>query len=179
MDKLKRAFVRIHGRYFSKKPLFIQLIEKWKRKKKLSLYKQAKRLFDEAEVCDKEILSVFNSSDWEDNTGFLKVKINSLNELYQELTILTRSAWRRGLEATIIVLSIAFVLRNFVFGIYQVPNCAAESTILVGDRIWGDKLSYYFDEPKRGDVVMFEDFFFEYDSQSFLQRFSFNRFIRR
>lgn len=59
-------------------------------------------------------------------------------------------------------LVVIFVIRTFVFGLYQVPTGSMETTILVGDRFLADKLSYFFIKPKRGDILSFNDPQFEY-----------------
>jgi signal peptidase I len=38
-----------------------------------------------------------------------------------------------------------------------VPTGSAEKNILVGDRIWGNKTAYYFEEIQHGDFVIFDD----------------------
>lgn len=170
MDKLKKHFLKIHEDFKEKRPYFQKCIDRWKKMGRSSTHKQAKILLDEAIECEKEILSVFSSSDWKYNRPFLKVKINALDNLLKELNLLTKSVIWKWIEITVVVTAVVFVLRTFFFGIYLVPSSSAETTILVGDRVWGNKLVYFLQEPKIGDVVMFEDPLFKYDKNSFLQR---------
>jgi len=59
------------------------------------------------------------------------------------------------------------LLRNFIFGLYHVPTGSAEPTILVGDRVWGNKLAYMFNKKvQRGDLVIFDNPLFKYDKSS-------------
>ncbi len=51
---------------------------------------------------------------------------------------------------------VALVLNKFVIVNANVPTGSMESTILPGDRLIGFRLSYLFDEPKRGDIIIFE-----------------------
>ena len=60
-------------------------------------------------------------------------------------------------ELIFIVIPIAFTIRTFIFGLYQVPSGSMETTLLVGERFFADKLSYWFTKPKRGDIIAFND----------------------
>lgn len=171
MDKLKKQFLRIHKRFLRKRPFFQKKIEQWKKKRKNYLYKQAELIFNEIKACEKEIVSVFASSDWKYNKAFLKVKINALDSLVAELNAVTHSSLLKWVEATTLVLVIVFVLRNFVFGMYHVPSSSAEPSLLVGDRVWGNKLVYQFKEPERGDIVMFQDPLFSNEKENVFQKF--------
>lgn len=170
MDKLKKHFLSLQKQFSNKKPFLLRKIGRWRRWGKHSLYKQAKLLFNEVQQCEKEITSVFKSPDWKYNRPFLKVKINALEGLFNELVVMTSSYWRKLIEATIFVAIVVLVLRTFVFGVYHVPSSSAETTLLVGDRVWGNKLTYLFSDPKQGDTAMFESTRFEYDKKSLIQR---------
>lgn len=62
-----------------------------------------------------------------------------------------------------VLLSIVFLVRTYVFGLYQVPSGSMETTMLVGERFYADKFSYAFvNKPQRGDVIAFNDPRFEY-----------------
>lgn len=50
---------------------------------------------------------------------------------------------------------IAFLLNNFIIANSRVPSGSMEKTIMTGDRVIGSRLSYYFEEPERGDIVIF------------------------
>lgn len=66
---------------------------------------------------------------------------------------------------------VIFLIRTFVFGLYQVPTGSMETTILVGDRFFADKLSYYFINPKRGHVLSFNDPQFDYSKNTLKRLF--------
>ena len=170
MDKLKRQFLRLQEHFASKKPSIKKFLDRWSSRGKTSLYKQAKLLFDEAEQCEREIINVFEDSDWKQNKAFLKVKLKSLDGLLQELESIVEITWLKLLKTVVAVLVIVFILRNFFFGVYHVPTSSAETSILVGDRVWGNKLVYVFKDPKPGDIVMFEDPLFKYSKGNFFQR---------
>lgn len=50
---------------------------------------------------------------------------------------------------------VAYLLSNFVIVNARVPSGSMISTINVGDKVIGFRLSYLFSDPKRGDIVMF------------------------
>ena len=50
---------------------------------------------------------------------------------------------------------IAFVLNRFIIANSRVPSASMENTIMTHDRVIGSRLNYYFEEPERGDVVIF------------------------
>jgi signal peptidase I len=61
----------------------------------------------------------------------------------------------------LIIIAIAVIittlLRLFVINQYEIPSGSMESTIEIGDRLYVEKVSYYFAEPERGDIVTFDD----------------------
>ncbi len=67
--------------------------------------------------------------------------------------------WRKELFEWIkIVVSaalIAFVLNTFIIANSEVPSGSMENTIMTGDRVIGSRLSYRFEDPKRGDIAIF------------------------
>ena len=71
-----------------------------------------------------------------------------------------KSGARIALEWAITIaaaIAIGILIRTFVASLYVVPSASMESTILTGDRVLAEKLSYRFSEPERGDVVIFVD----------------------
>ena len=50
---------------------------------------------------------------------------------------------------------IAFVLNTFIIANSEVPSGSMENTIMTGDRVIGSRLSYRFEDPKRGDIAIF------------------------
>lgn len=60
-----------------------------------------------------------------------------------------------GLVALVIVLSTA--LRTFVFQAYEIPSGSMEETIMTGDMVFSEKVSYYFRDVEPGDIVTFND----------------------
>lgn len=60
-----------------------------------------------------------------------------------------------GLVALVIVLSTA--LRTFVFQAYEIPSGSMEETIMTGDMVFSEKVSYNFRDVEPGDIVTFND----------------------
>ena len=98
----------------------------------------------------------------------LRRRYRKLKKTYKALHEMSKPWWRQWIEAVGIALFLALFLRNFVFGLYHVPSESAETTILVGDRIWGNKMAYFFQNVKRGELVIFDDPQFDIDRSSTL-----------
>lgn len=61
----------------------------------------------------------------------------------------------------VLTLAIIFVLQTFVGRMYMIPSGSMEPTLhgcegCTGDRIFVEKVSYYFSDPEPGDVVVFK-----------------------
>ena len=73
----------------------------------------------------------------------MKDKFNWKKELWEWLKIIVSAA------------VIALVLNTFIIANSQVPSGSMENTIMTNDRVIGSRLSYLFEEPQRGDIVIF------------------------
>lgn len=67
-------------------------------------------------------------------------------------------------ELIFVVLPVAFLIRTFGFGLYQVPTGSMETTLLVGERFFADKLTYWFRAPHRGEIIAFDNPRYPYSS---------------
>ncbi len=69
-----------------------------------------------------------------------------------------------------IVLAVTFALliSNFLIVNARVPSGSMESTIMTGERVLGFRLTYMFEAPKRGDIIIFK--FPDDESQVFIKR---------
>lgn len=79
-------------------------------------------------------------------------------------------AWNNIKELTGLLL-LVFLIRTFGFGLYQVPSGSMETTMLVGERFFADKLSYVFVDPKRGDILSMNDPTYHYSDNKFKRLF--------
>lgn len=55
-----------------------------------------------------------------------------------------------------IVIVVVFVLTHFIIINAKVPSGSMENTIMTHDRLIGFRFAYWFDEPQRGDIILFE-----------------------
>ncbi len=51
---------------------------------------------------------------------------------------------------------LAFGIRTFVAEARYIPSSSMERTLLINDRLIIEKLGYHFEEPQRGDVIVFK-----------------------
>ena len=67
----------------------------------------------------------------------------------------------RSLVAIIVMVAIVVLvtvgLRTFVFVPYEIPSGSMEETIMTGDMVFSEKVTYYLRTPQRGDIVTFDD----------------------
>ncbi len=56
-----------------------------------------------------------------------------------------------------VVLVAAWGIRTYVCEPFEVPSASMETTIMTGDRLFAEKVSYHFNSPKAGDIVVFSD----------------------
>ena len=71
-----------------------------------------------------------------------------------------RSPLRSILSIIAMVAVVALItlgLRTFVFVPYEIPSGSMEETIMTGDMVFSEKVTYYFRGPQRGDIVTFDD----------------------
>jgi signal peptidase I len=59
-------------------------------------------------------------------------------------------------EAILFAFVVAFLIKNYIFQNFKIPSSSMESTMLIGDYLYGDRLKYYFTEPAREDLVIFQ-----------------------
>ncbi len=60
------------------------------------------------------------------------------------------------IEMIIVALFFALLIRKFIVQTSVIPSESMVSTLQIGDRLFVDKLSYRFCDPKRGDIVVFK-----------------------
>jgi signal peptidase I len=87
-----------------------------------------------------------------------------------------RQSQRENLQILLIALVLATVIRLFIAEPRYIPSDSMEPTLLVGDRLVVEKVSYRIHPPQFGDIVVFEP------PQQFEQQFGFlpdKAFIKR
>jgi signal peptidase I len=67
-----------------------------------------------------------------------------------------RSFWREVPLLVLIALVVAVVIKTFLVQAFFIESGSMRDTLLEGDRVMVNKLSYRFAEPQRGDIVVFD-----------------------
>lgn len=75
------------------------------------------------------------------------------------------------IKTLLIIVPIAFVIRTWGYGLYQVPTGSMETTMLVGERFFADKFSYLWWDIQRGDTIAFNDPEYDYSDNYFVRLF--------
>lgn len=136
-------------------------IERWRVRGKLKEYQHAHDLMG----IIISFMQDYQSQQLAD-LGVYKKRYKESKAALKELKEITKPMLRQWVEAIVIAFVLAFFVRNFIFGLYHVPTGSAEKNILVGDRIWGNKMAYFFGKPQCGDLVIFDNPKFDYQKTS-------------
>ncbi|MBD3231582.1 signal peptidase I [Candidatus Dependentiae bacterium] len=169
MENFKKQFEKLLEKYNKKKEPFQKRVELWKKHNKKKAYQTGNQLIQETEnVISKLKEYLTSTAEQQPNEKLIKTHIKMFKKLYKQINEQTKSTLRQWVEAIIVAGTFVFILRTFVFGLYHVPTGSAEPTILVGDRIWGNKMSYYLSKVKHGDCVIFDNPEFIYDKSSYI-----------
>lgn len=68
----------------------------------------------------------------------------------------TRSGLRENFSLIVIALLLAFLIRTFVAEPRYIPSDSMVPTLLTGDRLVVEKISYYFHVPRFGEIIVFQ-----------------------
>lgn len=167
--RLKKKYSKITASFDEHRTRVREAIEQWRSRGKITRYEKFNAMWVEAEKLRHELAESLHNEQSAPLGSGAHAKVKHLKNLYQVLHQETKSPIRQWIEAIGVALVLAVVLRNFAFSIYHVPTGSAEPNILVGDRIWGNKAAYFFDDIKRGDLVIFDDPREGYDESSKIQ----------
>lgn len=63
--------------------------------------------------------------------------------------------WLEATKTVVTAAILAFGIRTFVAEARYIPSSSMEPTLQINDRLIIEKLSYHFQEPKQGDIVVF------------------------
>lgn len=65
-------------------------------------------------------------------------------------------AWlKENLEAILVAFVLAMLIRTYVIQAFRIPTGSMIPTLKIGDRLIASKYIYRFEEPQRGDVIIF------------------------
>lgn len=82
-----------------------------------------------------------------------------------------KSGFFYELKQIVFILLVVFLIRTFVFGLYQVPTGSMETTMLVGERFFADKFTYLFSKPKQGHIISLNSPLFQYSDNKLTRLF--------
>ncbi len=169
MENLKKQFEKLLAKYNSKKETFQRKINKWKESGQEKAYQSGTYILQEIDSTINKLKESFTPTvEEQPKESLIKSQLKMFKKLYKQINEQTKPVWRQWVEAILVAGLLVFVLRTFVFGLYHVPTGSAERTILVGDRIWGNKMSYYLSDVKHGDSVIFDNPEFMYDKSNYI-----------
>jgi signal peptidase I len=65
--------------------------------------------------------------------------------------------WQEMIVLLAIALGLAIVLKSLFVQAFYIPSASMHNTLIENDRILVEKPSYWFNDPQRGDIVVFDD----------------------
>jgi signal peptidase I len=65
--------------------------------------------------------------------------------------------WQEMILLLAIALGLAILLKSLFVQAFYIPSASMHDTLIENDRILVEKPSYWFDQPQRGDIVVFDD----------------------
>ena len=68
-----------------------------------------------------------------------------------------KSFWRELPVILLVALVLSLLIKTFLLQAFYIPSGSMEDTLLVGDRVFVNKLAVRFGELQRGDIVVFKD----------------------
>ncbi len=98
-----------------------------------------------------------------------------MRRLYNPLRLAKKyNAWmdkQHWLMQFFSMLLLVFLIRTFIFGLYWVPTCSMEPTMLVGESFFADKLTPLFSPIKHGDIISFNEPIYSYSDNWLVRLF--------
>ena len=55
----------------------------------------------------------------------------------------------------VVAVAVALLIQAFLVKPYRIPSASMEDTLMIGDRVLVDRISWRFSQPERGDIVVF------------------------
>lgn len=81
------------------------------------------------------------------------------------------SMWKEFMEylkMIIFVVIVVLIVNNFLLINAKIPSESMEQTIMTGDHVFGNRLAYLFEKPKRFDIVIFK--YPDHEKELFIKR---------
>ena len=95
-------------------------------------------------------------SEFDEKTEIGTEQVNMDEEKAKDGEQKPKSVLREVFSWIVVAFVLAFIITHFIIIKAEVPTGSMESTIMVGDRLIGNRLAYLFSDPKRGDIVIFK-----------------------
>jgi signal peptidase I len=67
-----------------------------------------------------------------------------------------RPFWQEFVVLVVLALTIALLVKTFVVQAFYIPSASMENTLLIGDKILVNKLTYHFRPIQPGDIIVFD-----------------------
>ena len=67
----------------------------------------------------------------------------------------TAAWWWENIESLLWAVALALLIRTFIMAPFKIPSGSMRQTLLEGDRILVNKFIYHFQQPQRGDIIVF------------------------
>lgn len=80
-----------------------------------------------------------------------------------------KSGFWSEIKSLALMLFIIFLIRTFGFGLYQVPSGSMETTLLVGEGFFADKLTHFFKPFERSEIISFNSPLFDYSDNRWMR----------
>jgi len=104
-----------------------------------------------------------------EDAGYDETRRKAALERARRRDIVRSEAWEWA-KAVVTALILAVVIKTNVVQAYKIPTGSMVPTIMPGDKIFGNRFIYRFEEPRRGDIVAFKPPPELHASTSFLKR---------
>jgi signal peptidase I len=62
---------------------------------------------------------------------------------------------RELLQSVLVALFLVVIIKTFIAQLFWIPSRSMEPILLINDRIIVTKFSYWYEEPQRGDIIVF------------------------
>ena len=101
-------------------------------------------LFDDSAPADGSEDEVHSAEESEESSGGLDGLNNGLRTIVEWVAVV------------VVAISAALLIKEYIFQAFEIPSASMTPTVVPGDRILVNKLSYTFGEIGRGDLIVFD-----------------------
>ncbi|HLF66213.1 MAG TPA: S26 family signal peptidase, partial [Gammaproteobacteria bacterium] len=141
MQNLQKRFQKWHDKFQAKQDTFQKLVDKYQASGSTRYYNHYRTLLEQEKSLACELNATLQKGGEFDRRA-VAYSIKRFKKIYKELHEASKGFIRQWIEAIVVAGFAVLILHNFIFGLYHVPTGSAEPTLLVGDRVWGNRLAY-------------------------------------